>query len=107
MNGCASPHLGDFSTDRRVLILVAMAVLVGVGGALSAWLLLRIIALATNLIWLHTLSAQSLSLADVKRSLGTYSAYLAPKYLGNAADYLATLRNLRSMPAPDVPAQQS
>src|SRR6185312_12316197 len=41
-------HLGDFSTDRRVLILVAMAVLVGAGGALSAWFLLRIIALTTN-----------------------------------------------------------
>ncbi len=60
-------HLGDFSTDRRVLILVAMAVLVGAGGAFSAWFLLRIIALTTNLIWLHTLSAQSLSLAGVKR----------------------------------------
>src|SRR5579859_4738553 len=61
------PRLGDFSTDRRVLILIAMAVLVGIGGALSAWFLLRVIALATNLIWLHTLSAQSLSLAGVKR----------------------------------------
>jgi H+/Cl- antiporter ClcA len=44
-----------------------MAVLVGVGSALSAWFLLRIIALTTNLIWLHTLSAQTLSLATVKR----------------------------------------
>jgi len=61
------PRLGDFSTDRRVLILIAMAVLVGVGGALAAWFLLRVIALATNLIWLHTLSAQNLSLAGVKR----------------------------------------
>ena len=61
------PRLGDFSTDRRVLILIAMAVLVGVGGALAAWFLLRVIALVTNLIWLHTLSAQNLSLAGVKR----------------------------------------
>src|SRR5262245_20970150 len=42
------------------------------------------------------------SLGDVKRSLGTYSAYLSPKYLGSASEYLATLRKLRSMPAPDV-----
>jgi glyoxylase-like metal-dependent hydrolase (beta-lactamase superfamily II) len=42
------------------------------------------------------------SLGDVKRSLGTYSAYLAPKYLGSASEYLATLRKLRAMPAPDV-----
>ena len=41
------PRLGDFSTDRRVLILVAMAVLVGAGGAAAAWMLLRVIALAT------------------------------------------------------------
>jgi H+/Cl- antiporter ClcA len=61
------PRLGDFSTDRRVLILVAMAILVGVGGALAAWFLLRVIALATNLIWLHTLSVQNLPLAGVKR----------------------------------------
>ena len=60
-------RLGDFSTDRRVLILIAMAVLVGIGGALSAWFLLRVIALATNLIWLHTLSVHTLSLAGVRR----------------------------------------
>jgi H+/Cl- antiporter ClcA len=62
------PRLGDFTTDRRVLMLVAMAVFVGAGGAVAAWLLLRIIALTTNLVWLHTFSAQSLSLAAVKPS---------------------------------------
>ena len=60
------PRLGDFSTDRRVLILIAMAIVVGVGGALAAWFLLRVIALATNLIWLHTLSVQNLPLKGVK-----------------------------------------
>jgi CIC family chloride channel protein len=63
------PRLGDFTTDRRVLMLVAMAACVGAGGALSAWVLLRIIALCTNLVWLQTFSAQSLSLASVKPSL--------------------------------------
>jgi H+/Cl- antiporter ClcA len=63
------PRLGDFTTDRRVLMLVAMAVFVGAGGAVSAWVLLRIIALCTNLVWLQTFSAQSLSLASVKPSL--------------------------------------
>jgi H+/Cl- antiporter ClcA len=61
------PRLGDFTTDRRVLMLVAMAVLVGGGGAVSAWVLLHAIALTTNLVWLHTLSTQSLSLSAVKR----------------------------------------
>jgi chloride channel protein, CIC family len=60
------PRLGDFTTDRRVLMLVAMAVLVGGGGAVSAWVLLHAIALTTNLVWLHTFSAQNLSLSAVK-----------------------------------------
>jgi hydroxyacylglutathione hydrolase len=32
--------------------------------------------------------------------LGTYSAHLAPRYRGDAAAFLTTLRRLRSMPAP-------
>jgi glyoxylase-like metal-dependent hydrolase (beta-lactamase superfamily II) len=42
------------------------------------------------------------SLGDVTRALGTYSVYSAPKYRGNAAEYLATLRKLRDLPPPDV-----
>ncbi len=34
--------------------------------------------------------------------LGTYSAYLAPRYRGNARDYLGSLRQLRTMPVPDL-----
>jgi chloride channel protein, CIC family len=60
------PRLGDFTTDRRVLVLVAMAVLVGGGGAVSAWVLLHAIALTTNLVWLRAFSSHSLSLANVK-----------------------------------------
>ncbi|WP_441267878.1 chloride channel protein [Bradyrhizobium sp. 215_C5_N1_1] len=60
------PRLGDFTTDRRVLLLVAMAVFVGAGGSGTAWLLLRAIALVTNAVWLHTLSTQTLSTANLK-----------------------------------------
>jgi H+/Cl- antiporter ClcA len=60
------PRLGDFTTDRRVLILVAMAVLVGAGGAGMAWILLRAIALVTNAVWLHQLSFQTLPISGVK-----------------------------------------
>lgn len=60
------PRLGDFTTDRRVLVLVAMAAFVGAGGAVAAWVLLRIISLTTNLVWLQTFSTQSLSLAGIK-----------------------------------------
>jgi metallo-beta-lactamase class B len=35
-------------------------------------------------------------------ALGTYAAYLAPAYRGDAADYLATLRRLRGLPLPDL-----
>ncbi|MHB1426712.1 MAG: MBL fold metallo-hydrolase [Gemmataceae bacterium] len=35
-------------------------------------------------------------------ALGTYSAYLPPRYRGNAGDYLASLRRLRSLPPPDL-----
>jgi glyoxylase-like metal-dependent hydrolase (beta-lactamase superfamily II) len=34
--------------------------------------------------------------------LGTYSTYLAPRYGGNAEDYLASLKRLRSLPTPDL-----
>src|ERR1700744_5270886 len=62
------PRLGDFTTDGRVLMLVAMAVVVGAGGAVAAWLLLRVIALCTNLVWLQTFSVQNLPLTSVRPS---------------------------------------
>jgi glyoxylase-like metal-dependent hydrolase (beta-lactamase superfamily II) len=36
------------------------------------------------------------------RPLGTYAAFLAPRYRGDAAAFLATLRRLRALPAPDL-----
>jgi chloride channel protein, CIC family len=60
------PRLGDFTTDPRVLVLVAMAAVVGAGGVAGAWVLLNAIALVTNLVWFHTISTQASSLADVK-----------------------------------------
>lgn len=63
------PRLGDFTTDRRVLMLIAMAIFVGTGGTAAAWLLLRAIALVTNLVWFQTLSTQNMSLANLKPSV--------------------------------------
>ena len=37
-----------------------------------------------------------------RNPLGTYSAYLPPRYRGDAREYLESLRKLRSMPAPDI-----
>jgi glyoxylase-like metal-dependent hydrolase (beta-lactamase superfamily II) len=37
-----------------------------------------------------------------RNPLGTYSAYLAPRYRGNAKDYLASLHKLRGLRVPDL-----
>jgi glyoxylase-like metal-dependent hydrolase (beta-lactamase superfamily II) len=39
---------------------------------------------------------------EAGKPLGTYSAYLAPRYRGDARDSLASLVRLRSMPVPDL-----
>src|SRR5262249_11486497 len=39
---------------------------------------------------------------ELGKPLGTYSAYLAPRYRGNAGDSLASLRRLRALPVPDL-----
>ncbi|WP_230558838.1 chloride channel protein [Sphingomonas segetis] len=44
-------RLADYSADYRMLILAAMAVVAGTGGAFSAWALLKLIGFATNLFW--------------------------------------------------------
>ena len=67
----AHARLGDFSTDRRVLVLVAMALFVGAGGVAAAWLLLHAIALATNLFWLQRISFETIQLGAVKPGLWT------------------------------------
>ncbi|WP_340265960.1 chloride channel protein [Sphingobium mellinum] len=55
--------LGDHSADRRMVLLAAMALVVGAGGALGAWMLLKLIALATNLFWQGRLSAADSDIA--------------------------------------------
>lgn len=49
--------LGDFKTDRRVLLLSAMAVVVGALASLVAYVLLWLIAGITNLAFYHRFSA--------------------------------------------------
>lgn len=40
--------------------------------------------------------------ARIWRPLGTYSTYLPPRFRGDARSYLASLRMLRTLPAPDL-----
>ncbi|MGE0289942.1 MAG: chloride channel protein [Bradyrhizobium sp.] len=69
-NPADTHRLGDHSTDRRMLLLVVIALAVGSGGALGAWLLLKMIALATNLFWFGRWSVAPAAIADATLSLG-------------------------------------
>ncbi|MCC6730566.1 MAG: chloride channel protein [Chthonomonadales bacterium] len=68
-------RLADFTTDRRVLILSAAAVVIGVIGAAVAYSLVWLIAVMTNLAYYHRLSSASVSPAG--SPLG-YAAVLVP-----------------------------
>ena len=50
-------ELADFSTNRRVLLLSAMALAIGAFSALVAYVLIWLIAAITNLAFYHSLSA--------------------------------------------------
>ena len=47
----ARPRLGDFTTDRRVLLLMAIAALGGLIATGTAWILLKLIVLCTDLAY--------------------------------------------------------
>ncbi|MGE7415199.1 chloride channel protein [Methylobacterium tarhaniae] len=61
--------LADFRADRRLLVLVAMAVAIGLGATFAAWGLLALIALVTNLAWFGRFDTGMTSLAAAKPSL--------------------------------------
>lgn len=54
-------RLADFTTDRRVLLLSAVAVLIGALSAVVAWVLVWLISVITNLAFFQRLSSASLS----------------------------------------------
>jgi CIC family chloride channel protein len=70
-----APHeadrLGDFSTDRRVLLLSGFAAVIGVFGALVARALVWLIAVITNLAYFQKLSSAASSPSD--HHLGVWS----------------------------------
>jgi H+/Cl- antiporter ClcA len=56
----ASRHddrLSDFTTNSRLLVLAAMAVVVGIMSSLVAYALVWLIGVATNLVWYHRYSS--------------------------------------------------
>jgi H+/Cl- antiporter ClcA/predicted transcriptional regulator len=66
--GASRKDNGDFTTDKRVLMLVAMALVVGTGGTFAAWVLINLIALVSNAVWLFKISTEPLSFTMVARS---------------------------------------
>jgi hypothetical protein len=50
------PRLADHNADIRMVLLAAMALVTGTGGAFAAWVLLHLIGFTTNLLWYHRLS---------------------------------------------------
>ena len=66
--------LRDFTADRRVLVLSAMALFAGTGGAAAAWCLLHLINLVTNLAYFGRLGATSSS--PVGSPLGVAAALI-------------------------------
>lgn len=65
----AHPRLADHSADARMVMLAAAALVVGSGGALGAWVLLKLIAVATNLFWFGRFSAVSVEITDANVGL--------------------------------------
>src|SRR3546814_15886479 len=66
--GAGAPFtLGDFTTDRRLLILIAMALVVGTFSAVAAWLLVDLIALFTNVVWFGRFSVVAVPMAEAAR----------------------------------------
>src|SRR5690242_10092878 len=58
-----APRLGDFTADRRILLLIAMAVIVGCLGAAAAWVLSHLITVVTNLAYYGRLTTATLPIA--------------------------------------------
>lgn len=69
VRAAANHPLGDHSADLRMVLLAAMAIVVGVGGAIGAWALIKLIAIATNLFWFGRLSASAAVITDASVGL--------------------------------------
>ena len=52
-------RLGDFTARPRMLLISAMAAIIGAIGAVVAWILVRLIGIITSIAYFHTLSDQN------------------------------------------------
>jgi len=60
----------DHSADWRMLMLAASSVAIGSASALGAWVLLKLIAIATNAFWFGHFSAGTAQIKDSRLGLG-------------------------------------
>lgn len=60
--------LGDFTASPRVLVLIAMALVIGAAGTFAAWALVKLIALVTQLTWFGHFDGTPVSLANAART---------------------------------------
>jgi chloride channel protein, CIC family len=63
--------LRDFTADRRLLVLSGMAVFTGSFGACAAWVLLKLIAIVTNLAYFHVYSTATSYLSHARLGPGS------------------------------------
>ncbi len=61
-------HLADFTSDPRLLLLAGMALIVGTGGAFAALVLVKLIALVTNLVWFGAFTTAPANMANAART---------------------------------------
>lgn len=54
----AQGRLADFTRDKRILLLSAMAVVIGILSTLTAWILINLIGLINNLVFYQTFSTE-------------------------------------------------
>ncbi len=70
-------RLGDFTTDKRVVLLMGLAIPVGLASVAAAWALLRLIALCTNLAYHHLFSFADLPITTEKLGLASVAIPVA------------------------------
>jgi len=62
-------HLGDFTTSPRVLVISAIAFVVGIGGTISGVILLNLIRLVTNIAYFGRFTSVNLDLGTTRLPL--------------------------------------
>ncbi len=67
-------QLADFKADPRLIMLSALALMIGTGGAFAAWLLVKLIVLVTNLVWFGAADTVVRSMGAVHRGAWTVAA---------------------------------